>query len=59
MSVVSMPRDTMLMMPKCTEPGGKVHPASKGLQTDDLQRGGPGCTVAAWQELTKIPSITS
>ncbi|MGW8504622.1 LCP family protein [Streptomyces sp. CLCI03] len=57
MSVVSMPRDTMLMMPKCTEPGGKVHPASKGLvQTNEsLQRGGPGCTVAAWQELTKIP----
>ncbi|MEU9165861.1 LCP family protein [Streptomyces sp. NPDC048424] len=57
MSVVSMPRDTMLMMPKCTEPGGKVYPASKGLvQTNEsLQRGGPGCTVAAWTELTKIP----
>ncbi|MFF8270372.1 LCP family protein [Streptomyces sp. NPDC016562] len=57
MSVVSMPRDTILMMPKCTEPGGKVHPASKGLvQTNEsLQRGGPGCTVAAWTELTKIP----
>ncbi|MEV7446746.1 LCP family protein [Streptomyces sp. NPDC091204] len=57
MSVVSMPRDTMLMMPKCTEPGGKVYPASKGLvQTNEsLQRGGPGCTVAAWIELTKIP----
>ncbi|MFF4393404.1 LCP family protein [Streptomyces sp. NPDC001552] len=57
MSVVSMPRDTMLMMPKCTEQGGKVHPASKGLvQTNEsLQRGGPGCTVATWQELTKIP----
>ncbi|MET9962575.1 LCP family protein [Streptomyces sp. NPDC006326] len=57
MSVVSMPRDTMLMMPKCTEPGGKVHPASKGLvQTNEsLSRGGPGCTVAAWQELTHIP----
>ncbi|MEU6299145.1 LCP family protein [Streptomyces erythrochromogenes] len=57
MSVVSMPRDTMLMMPKCTEPGGTVHPASKGLvQTNEsIQRGGPGCTVAAWTELTKIP----
>ncbi|WP_405424881.1 LCP family protein [Streptomyces erythrochromogenes] len=57
MSVVSMPRDTMLMMPKCTEPGGKVHPASKGLvQTNEsIQRGGPGCTVAAWSELSKIP----
>ncbi|WP_234435554.1 LCP family protein [Streptomyces sp. NRRL F-2747] len=57
MSVVSMPRDTMLMMPKCTEPGGKVHQASKGLvQTNEsLGRGGPGCTVAAWTELTHIP----
>ncbi|MFJ4781017.1 LCP family protein [Streptomyces sp. NPDC088762] len=57
MSVVSMPRDTMLKMPKCTEPNGKVHPESQGLvQTNEsLQRGGPGCTVAAWIELTKIP----
>ncbi len=57
MSVVSMPRDTMIMMPKCTEPNGKVHPASRGLvQTNEsLSRGGPGCTVAAWQELTRIP----
>ncbi|MFD5511240.1 LCP family protein [Streptomyces sp. NPDC127051] len=57
MSVVSMPRDTMLMMPKCTEPGGKVHQASRGLvQTNEsLSRGGPGCTVAAWTELTHIP----
>ncbi|MEU3777843.1 LCP family protein [Streptomyces sp. NPDC032472] len=56
-SVVSMPRDTMIMMPKCTEPNGKVHPASRGLvQTNEsLSRGGPGCTVAAWQELTRIP----
>ncbi|MEV7524000.1 LCP family protein [Streptomyces sp. NPDC091371] len=57
MSVISMPRDTLLMMPKCTETNGKVHPASKGLvQTNEsLGRGGPGCTVAAWTELTKIP----
>ncbi|RSS62726.1 LytR family transcriptional regulator [Streptomyces sp. WAC06614] len=57
MSVVSMPRDTLLKMPKCTEANGKVHQASKGLvQTNEsLQRGGPGCTVATWQELTGIP----
>ncbi|MBW5484381.1 LytR family transcriptional regulator [Streptomyces bambusae] len=57
MSVISMPRDTLLKMPKCTEPNGKVHQASKGLvQTNEsLQRGGPGCTVATWQELTGIP----
>nr|WP_308108056.1 LCP family protein [Streptomyces antimicrobicus] len=57
MSVISMPRDTLVKMPKCTEPNGKVHQASKGLvQTNEsLQRGGPGCTVATWQELTGIP----
>ncbi|MFI5986635.1 LCP family protein [Streptomyces sp. NPDC051555] len=57
MSVVSMPRDTLIKMPKCTDTDGKVYQASKGLvQTNEsLGRGGPGCTVAAWQELTGIP----
>ncbi|MFE7752000.1 LCP family protein [Streptomyces sp. NPDC057428] len=57
MSVVSMPRDTMLKMPKCTDPdSGKVFPASTDVvQTNEsLERGGPGCTVAAWYELTGI-----
>lgn len=57
MSVVSMPRDTMLKMPKCTDPDtGKVYPASTGnVQTNEsLGRGGPGCTVATWYELTGI-----
>lgn len=57
MSVVSMPRDTMLKMPKCTDPDTKkVYPASTGnIQTNaSLGRGGPGCTVATWYELTGI-----
>ncbi|MEU3128497.1 LCP family protein [Streptomyces sp. NPDC006874] len=56
-SVVSMPRDTMLTMPKCTDPDTKkVYQAStKPVQTNEsLGRGGPGCTVAAWYELTGI-----
>ncbi|MEU1128169.1 LCP family protein [Streptomyces sp. NPDC005899] len=56
-SVVSMPRDTMLKMPKCTDPKtDKVYPASTGnVQTNQsLGRGGPGCTVATWYELTGI-----
>ncbi|WP_327117890.1 LCP family protein [Streptomyces sp. NBC_01341] len=56
-SVVSMPRDTMLKMPRCTDPdSGKVFPASTvPVQTNEsLERGGPGCTVAAWYELTGI-----
>ncbi|MBK0376630.1 LCP family protein [Streptomyces californicus] len=56
LSVISMPRDTMLKMPKCTAPDGKVFPASQGdVQTNEsLGRGGPGCTVATWYELTGI-----
>ncbi|MFJ9059594.1 LCP family protein [Streptomyces sp. NPDC102409] len=56
-SVLSMPRDTMLKMPKCTDPDtGKVYAASTvDVQTNEsLGRGGPGCTVAAWYELTGI-----
>ncbi|WP_405463383.1 LCP family protein [Streptomyces anulatus] len=56
LSVISMPRDTMLKMPKCTAPDGEVFPASTvDVQTNQsLGRGGPGCTVAAWYELTGI-----
>ncbi|MFI7328746.1 LCP family protein [Streptomyces rubiginosohelvolus] len=56
LSVISMPRDTMLKMPKCTAPDGEVFPAStRDVQTNEsLGRGGPGCTVATWYELTGI-----
>ncbi|MGQ4384969.1 LCP family protein [Streptomyces sp. SAS_270] len=57
MSVVSMPRDTLLRMPKCTDPdNGKVYPATVGrlMTNESLGRGGPGCTVATWEKLTDI-----
>ncbi|MEW2399783.1 LCP family protein [Streptomyces sp. NPDC046862] len=57
MSVISMPRDTLLQIPKCTDPDdGKVYQASNGrvMTNQSLGRGGPGCTVATWQELTGI-----
>ncbi|MFF2013981.1 LCP family protein [Streptomyces sp. NPDC058195] len=57
MSVISMPRDTMLKIPKCTDPEtGKVFPATTGLAMTNttLGRGGPGCSVATWYELTGI-----
>ncbi|MFG3529432.1 LCP family protein [Streptomyces sp. NPDC047917] len=57
MSVISMPRDTMLKIPKCTNPETKhVYPAPIGLKmtNETLERGGPGCTVATWYELTGI-----
>ncbi|MFJ8648983.1 LCP family protein [Streptomyces sp. NPDC093546] len=55
-SVISMPRDTMLKIPECTDPEtGKVYPAREWAQTNEsLGRGGPGCTVATWYELTGI-----
>ncbi|MFD9436397.1 LCP family protein [Streptomyces sp. NPDC060002] len=56
MSVVSMPRDTLLDIPKCTDPDDGT---AYGSLTDEmtnvsLGRGGPGCTVATWEKLTDI-----
>ncbi|MEU8588175.1 LCP family protein [Streptomyces sp. NPDC048664] len=57
MSVVSMPRDTLLQFPECTDPETRqVYPATTSLRitNDSLGRGGPGCTVATWEKLTDI-----
>ena len=56
MSVVSMPRDTLVDIPKCTDPDtGKKYAAETNVITNDsLGRGGPGCTVATWEKLTDI-----
>ncbi|MFJ9040556.1 LCP family protein [Streptomyces sp. NPDC102406] len=57
MSVVSMPRDTLLRLPKCTDPdSGKEYAATIGrrMTNESLGRGGPGCTVATWEQLTGI-----
>ncbi|MFJ5531470.1 LCP family protein [Streptomyces sp. NPDC093261] len=55
MSVVSMPRDTLLAIPKCTDSKGHVYPASaQWITNDSLGRGGPGCSVATWEKLTGI-----
>ncbi|MGW1075847.1 LCP family protein [Streptomyces sp. NPDC002537] len=57
MSVISVPRDTRVTIPKCTDPeDGKVYPeTSSQIINTSLMNGGPGCTVAAWEELTGIP----
>ncbi|MFJ7969512.1 LCP family protein [Streptomyces sp. NPDC096324] len=57
MSVVSMPRDTLLQIPKCTDTKtGTTYAESTSLTmtNDSLGRGGPGCTVATWEKLTDI-----
>ncbi|MFJ6658017.1 LCP family protein [Streptomyces sp. NPDC091377] len=58
MSVISMPRDTLVRIPKCTDPDdGTVYPASDGrvMTNQSLGHGGPGCSVATWEKLTGIP----
>ncbi|CAM5709406.1 LytR family transcriptional regulator OS=Streptomyces alboniger OX=132473 GN=CP975_13890 PE=3 SV=1 [Streptomyces alboniger] len=57
MSVISMPRDTLLQIPKCTDPDdGKVYQQTgpRNMTNESLGRGGPGCTVATWEKLTNI-----
>ncbi|MEU5402188.1 LCP family protein [Streptomyces sp. NPDC005963] len=55
-SVISMPRDTLVKMPRCVDPDtDDAYPAT-GLKAanESLGRGGPGCTVATWHQLTGI-----
>ncbi|MGI5398541.1 LCP family protein [Streptomyces sp. CA-135486] len=54
-SVISMPRDTLVKIPECTDSKGKTF-AATGLRptNESLGRGGPGCTVATWYNLTGI-----
>ncbi|MEV1006649.1 LCP family protein [Streptomyces sp. NPDC049881] len=56
-TLISIPRDTMVSIPECTDPEtGEVYPAvTKAAINSSLGHGGPGCTVATWEELTGIP----
>ncbi|MCZ4122843.1 LCP family protein [Streptomyces sp. H39-S7] len=55
MTVISIPRDTRVPIPKCTDPhDGTVYKATEGIINSSLQHGGPGCTVATWEQLTGI-----
>lgn len=55
-SVISIPRDTRVNIPKCVDKdGNKTYPATVATINNTLGRGGPGCTVATWYELTGIP----
>lgn len=56
MSVISIPRDTKVEIPKCTDKDDdKVYPATSDKINSSLQHGGPGCTVATWENLTGVP----
>ncbi|CCB74761.1 conserved protein of unknown function [Streptantibioticus cattleyicolor NRRL 8057 = DSM 46488] len=56
MTVLSVPRDTRVTIPRCTDPAtGTTYPQTEDIINASLQHGGPGCTVATWEELTGIP----
>ncbi|GGN62852.1 transcriptional regulator [Streptomyces kronopolitis] len=55
MSVLSIPRDTRVTIPRCTDPKThQVYPQTSAAINQSLQHGGPGCTLATWQELTGV-----
>ncbi len=52
---VSVPRDTRVDIPRCKDPKtGQKYPPVNDLINTSLGRGGPGCTVATWESLTKV-----
>ncbi|MFG2474362.1 LCP family protein [Streptomyces fagopyri] len=54
-SVVSIPRDTRVDIPKCKDPDtGASYPATNAIINESLARGGAGCTLATWENLTGI-----
>jgi LCP family protein required for cell wall assembly len=55
MSVVSIPRDTRVDIPECTDPKThKVYPKTNDIINASLDRGGAGCTLATVQNLTGV-----
>ncbi|MET8584828.1 LCP family protein [Streptomyces collinus] len=54
-AMVSIPRDTRVDIPKCTDPKTKkVYPATNDIINTTLARGGAGCTLATWENLTGV-----
>ncbi|WP_329272623.1 LCP family protein [Streptomyces sp. NBC_01451] len=54
-AVVSIPRDTRVDIPKCTDPDtGEQFAATNDIINTSLARGGAGCTLATWQNLTGV-----
>lgn len=54
-AVVSIPRDTRVDIPKCSDPDtGAKFAATNDIINTSLARGGAGCTLATWQNLTGV-----
>ncbi|MEU0073048.1 LCP family protein [Streptomyces sp. NPDC006332] len=54
-AVVSIPRDTRVDIPKCEDPDtGEKFPATNKIINESLARGGAGCTLTTWENLTGV-----
>jgi LCP family protein required for cell wall assembly len=54
-AVVSIPRDTRVDIPRCKDPEtGKTYEPVNDIINLSLARGGAGCTLATWQNLTGV-----
>ncbi|MFD8391300.1 LCP family protein [Streptomyces sp. NPDC059680] len=54
-AMVSIPRDTRVHIPRCTDPKtGKNYPETDDIINTTLARGGAGCTLATWEDLTGV-----
>ncbi|MET8944232.1 LCP family protein [Streptomyces sp. NPDC004542] len=54
-AVVSMPRDTLIDRPECTDTKGTTHPAAKGVMFNEAySTGGAACTVKTVETLTGL-----
>ncbi|MGW6691806.1 LCP family protein [Streptomyces sp. NPDC054961] len=54
-SVTSVPRDTIVDIPECTDPKtGTKYKATKTMINESLANGGPGCTLATWEKMTNV-----
>lgn len=55
-TMVSFPRDLLVPLPACVNPdtGVTSEPMALGQLNDSLSNGGPGCTVAAINEMTGL-----
>jgi len=54
-AMVSIPRDTRVDIPKCKDPDtGDSYGATTDIINLSLARGGAGCTLATWENLTGV-----
>ncbi|MFI0232133.1 LCP family protein [Streptomyces sp. NPDC017086] len=54
-AMVSIPRDTRVDIPECKDPDtGKTYPPTNDIINVTLARGGAGCTLLTWENLTGV-----